>query len=258
MNTLQLSINDKLAVITLDRGRSNPINAEMVAELTSVITDFAEDDAVGGVIITGKENFFSAGLDLIEVYDYDEEKSRKFWFDFLNLQKVLINFKKPLVAAITGHSPAGGCVIAICCDYRVMARGKFIIGLNEVPVGIIVPDGIFNAYAFWIGKRKAHQYLLEGKLLQVDEALSDGLIDEVCDAADVMAAAEKKIRTYMQFSPVTWSQSKLNIRKELIAQLNADQDDTLETMFKQWWSPETRKTLQAIIYNLKNPPVKKA
>jgi len=258
MNTLQLSINDKLAVITLDRGRSNPINAEMVAELTSVMADFAVDDAVGGVIITGKENFFSAGLDLIEIYDYNEEKSRKFWHDFLNLQKVLINFKKPLVAAITGHSPAGGCVFAICCDYRVMARGKFIIGLNEVPVGIIVPDGIFNAYAFWIGKRKAHQYLLEGKLLQVDEALADGLIDEVCDAADVMAAAEKKIRTYMQFNPVTWSQSKLNIRKELIAQLNTDQDNTLETMFKQWWSHETRKILQSIIYNLKNPPVKKA
>jgi len=258
MNTLQLTIKDKLAVITLDRGRSNPMNAEMVYELSSVITDFAGDDAIGGVIITGKENFFSAGLDLIEVYDYDEETSRQFWFDFLNLQNILINFKKPLVAAITGHSPAGGCVLAVCCDYRVMAQGKYVIGLNEIPVGIIVPDSIFNVYSFWIGKRKAYQYLLEGRLLSVDEALRDGLIDEVCEPADVMELAEKKIRTYMQLNPVTWSQSKMNLRKELIGQLKGDQTETLNMMLKQWWSPETRRTLQLIIHNLKNPPAKKA
>jgi enoyl-CoA hydratase/carnithine racemase len=258
MNTLQLSINDKLAVITLDRGRSNPINAEMVTELTSVINDFADDDAIGGVIITGKENFFSAGLDLIEVYDYDEEKSKKFWIDFLNLQNILVKFKKPMVAAISGHSPAGGCVLAICCDYRVMAGGKYIIGLNEIPVGIIVPDSIFSIYSFWIGKRKAYQYLLEGKLLPVDEALKDGLIDEICDPADVMAAAEKKIRTYMKLNPVTWSQSKLNLRKELITQSDTDKTETLNMMLKQWWSPETRKTLQFIIQNLKSPAPKSA
>lgn len=258
MNTLQVSIKDKLAVIMLDRGRSNPINADMVLELTMLMKDFAGDDQIGGVILTGKENFFSAGLDLIEVYNYNEEQSRTFWNDFLHLQAVLTSFKKPLVAAITGHSPAGGCVMAICCDYRVMADGKFIIGLNEIPVGIIVPDVIFYLYAFWIGKRKAYQYLLEGKLLQVNEALKDGLIDEVCDPADVMAAAEKKIRTYMQLNPVTWSQSKLNLRKELIAHLTADQTGTLDVMLKQWWAPETRKTLESIIQNLKSPTAKKA
>jgi len=258
MNTLQVTIKDKLAVITLDRGRSNPINAEMIGELRSLIKELAADNQVGGVILTGKENFFSAGLDLIEVYDYDEEKIKAFWIDFLSLQTELVSFKKPLVAAISGHSPAGGCVFAICCDYRVMASGKFIIGLNEVPVGIIVPASIFNIYSFWIGKRKAYQYLLEGKLLSVDEALSDGLIDETCDAADVMAAAEKKVRTYMKLNPATWSQSKMNLRKELIDQLGADQSETLDIMLKQWWSPETRQTLQFIIQNLKSPAPKKA
>jgi 3,2-trans-enoyl-CoA isomerase len=257
MNTLQLTVNNKLAIITLDRGRSNPINAEMVTELTTLINSLAGDDQVGGVILTGKENFFSAGLDLIEVYDYDEQKTKQFWIDFLNLQSVLVNFKKPMVAAISGHSPAGGCVLAICCDYRVMASGKYIIGLNEIPVGIIVPDSIFSIYSFWIGKRKAYQYLLEGKLLSVDEALSDGLIDEVCEAADVMAAAEKKVRAYMKLNPATWGQSKMNLRKEIINQVNTDQSVTLDMMLKQWWSPVTRQTLQFIIQNLKSPPTKK-
>jgi 3,2-trans-enoyl-CoA isomerase len=258
MNTLQLSISDKLAVITLDRGRSNPINLEMIAELTSTIKSLEENDEVAGVILAGKENFFSSGVDLIEVYDYDEQKIKQFWIDLLDLQTAFFSFKKPLVAAITGHSPAGGCVLAICCDYRVMAQGKYIIGLNEVPVGIVVPDTICENYAFWIGKRKAYQYLLEGKLLTVDEALRDGLIDEVCEPENVMQAAERKIRAYMKFNAATWSLSKLNLRSELIARLNADKTAGLELMLKQWWAPETRQTLQYIVHNLKNPPAKKA
>ena len=258
MNTLQLSINDKLAVITLDRGRSNPINLEMIAELTDTIKSLEGNDEVAGVILAGKENFFSSGVDLIEVYDYDEQKIRQFWIDLLDLQTAFFSFKKPLVAAITGHSPAGGCVLAICCDYRVMAQGKYIIGLNEVPVGIVVPDTICENYAFWIGKRKAYQYLLEGKLLTVDEALRDGLIDEVCEPENVMEAAERKIRAYMKFNAATWSLSKLNLRGQLISRLKADKTAGLELMLKQWWAPETRQTLHYIVQNLKNPPAKKA
>lgn len=258
MNTFHVTVNNKLAVLTLDRGRSNPINAEMVSELTAYILSIADDDEIGGLILTGKGGFFSAGLDLIEVYDYNEQQSREFWTSFLNLQAVLVNFKKPLVAAISGHSPAGGCVMALCCDYRIMAAGKFIIGLNEIPVGIIVPESIFNLYAFCIGRRKAYQYLLEGKLLLVDEALKDGLVDEVCEPAELMTAAEKKIRTYMNLNPVTWGQSKLNLRGELLKQMNADQSETLEMMLKQWWSKETRAALQIIIMNLKSPQSKKA
>jgi 3,2-trans-enoyl-CoA isomerase len=95
MNTLQLTITDKLAVLALDRGRSNPINLEMIAELTIAIKSLEENDDVAGVILTGKENFFSSGVDLIEVYDYDEQKIKQFWVDLLSLQAVLFSFKNP-------------------------------------------------------------------------------------------------------------------------------------------------------------------
>jgi 3,2-trans-enoyl-CoA isomerase len=252
MNTFQIDTNDGLAVIRLDRGRSNAINHEMVQELISCIHDLEADDEVGGLILTGKEGFFSSGINLIEAYDYNEEQSRAFWTDFMHMQTILASFKKPMVAAISGHSPAGGCVMAICCDYRIMAEGRYIIGLNEIPVGIIVPDSVFNTYAFWLGKRLAYQYLMEGKLLKVDEALAVGLIDEVTIADNLMAAAELKVRTYMKLNPVTWSQSKLNLRKELLTQLNADQTDTLAMMLKQWWAPATRKGLEAMINQLKS------
>jgi Delta3-Delta2-enoyl-CoA isomerase len=252
MDTFQIKLRDRLAIIALDRGRSNPINHQMVKELTTIVKSINTDDNVSGLLFTGKEGFFSSGIDLIEAYEYDEAQSRLFWSDFLELQKVLVSFKKPMVAAISGHSPAGGCVLAITCDYRVMAEGKFVIGLNEIPVGIIVPDGIFDLYAFWLGKRKAYQYLMEGKLLTVNEALDSGLIDEISAPESLLSTAEKKIRTYMQFSPVTWSQSKLNLRKDLINKWNADQTELLDKMLQQWWAPATRKGLQLMIENLKS------
>ncbi len=251
MSTIQVTISNRLATITLDRGRSNPINHQMVQDLAACIKELDADSNVGGVIITGKPGFFSSGIDLMEAYEYNEEQIKQFWIDFLALPCALASFSKPLVAAISGHSPAGGCVIALCCDYRLMADGQFIIGLNEIPVGIVVPDGIFNLYSFWLGKHKAYQYIMEGKLLDVAGALQAGLIDEITTGEDLLSSAEKKIRAYMQLNPVVWSTSKLNLRKELIAQLNADQTAVLDTMLKQWWAPETRQSLQMMIEKLK-------
>ncbi len=252
MNTIKVTIQDRTAVISLDRGKSNAMNREMVDELQKMITNMEKDEHVGGVILTGKEGFFTAGLDLIELYEYDANQMKAFWAKFLNLIKTLTSFKKPLISAISGHSPAGGCVLAICADYRVMAEGKYIIGLNEIPVGIIVPDSIFELYAFWIGRAKAYQNLLQGQLMGVEEAKSIGLIDATAPIESLMTVAQKKMQQYLQLPAVTWQQSKLNLRSDLIAKVSKDQTETLEAMLQQWWSPSTRSILKTIIQNLQN------
>jgi enoyl-CoA hydratase/carnithine racemase len=250
MNTIKVSIKDRLAIITMNRGKSNALNREMITELNDMLTNIDADPAIGGAMICGQENFFSAGLDLIELYNYNEDEVRSFWRLFFQFSANLTVFKKPLVAAINGHSPAGGCVIALACDARVMAEGKFIIGLNEVPVGIIVPHSIFELYAFWIGKATAARSLLEGRLFSPEEALQVGLIDEVVRPESILTAAERKARKYMAFESNTWQQSKRNIRQELIRNISADQTQTLELMLEQWWSPATRGILKTIIDNL--------
>ncbi|WP_316792957.1 enoyl-CoA hydratase/isomerase family protein [Pedobacter frigoris] len=250
MNTIKVSVKDHLAIITLDRGKSNALNAEMITELNDMLKNISTDQNIAGVIITGKEHFFSAGLDLIELYNYGEEEVKSFWNLFLDFVASIISFKKPIVAAVNGHSPAGGCVIALACDYRIMSEGKYIIGLNEVPVGIIVPNSIFQLYSFWIGQAHASRSLLEGKLFSPEEAHQIGLVDEIVNPASILTAAERKIRKYMAMERNTWEQSKLNIRKNLIATASADQSESLEAMLKQWWSPSTRSILKTIIDNL--------
>src|SRR5690554_1889513 len=251
MKHLSLSVTDKMALIGLNRGRSNAINAELLEELKVIFKSVQDDDTIAGVILHGKEGFFSAGLDLIELYDYSEMEIRAFWESFLSFVQSFTAFKKPVVAAIGGHSPAGGCVLALCCDYRIMADGEFIIGLNEVPVGIIVPDAIFHLYSFWIGQAKAYQYLLEGKLLSPEQALKVGLIDELVSPAALRSRAEKQLKKYIQLEANTWQQSKINMRRELISKMSVDPTETLDIMLKQWWSPSTRSILKTIIENLK-------
>jgi 3,2-trans-enoyl-CoA isomerase len=250
MNTIKVTVKDRLAIITLDRGKSNALNREMITELNDILDNINTDPNIGGVIIAGKEPFFSAGLDLIELYNYSAEEAESFWHLFLKFIANITAFKKPMVAAINGHSPAGGCVIALACDYRVMAEGKFIIGLNEVPVGIIVPNSIFHLYSFWIGSAHATRSLLEGRLFSPEEALQIGLVDELVNPASILTAAERKIRKYMALESNTWSQSKLSIRRDLIATTSADQSEALKVMLEQWWAPSTRNILKTIIDNL--------
>jgi Delta3-Delta2-enoyl-CoA isomerase len=127
MNTIKLEIAGDKAIIRLDRGKVNAINAEVIHELTQVILELKANEQVRGAILTGKGEFFSAGLDVVELYGYDEEQILNFWRDYDRLLRLMIAFPKPLVAAINGHCSAGGCLLTLGCDYRVMASGNYRI-----------------------------------------------------------------------------------------------------------------------------------
>lgn len=242
-------------VLQLNRGRANPMNAALVSELRRAIQEACHSDDCRGLVLAGQEKFFSVGLDVIELYGYDEEKIRAFWTDFLQLLEDLLAFPKPLVAAITGHSPAGGCVLAIGCDYRVMAEGKFTIGLNEIPVGIMLPASIFEVYRFWIGDRKAYQYLMEGKLLTPPEAQAAGLVDETAPLDEVVQRAEVQVQKYLKFEPNTWQKSKTNLRAGLLARLQggdaAEREAQIRKALDHWWSPAARTVLGKLVEQLK-------
>jgi len=247
---LNTQITENICYIQLDRGKSNAMHLEMIEEISDTFKTLKDDPSVFAVILQGKEGFFTSGLDLITLFQYDESQMRTFWDNFISLIEELISFPKPFITAVTGHSPAGGCVLALCSDYRVMASGEYIIGLNEVPVGIIVPSSIFELYSFWIGSGNASRFLLEGKLLNPQEALSVGLIDEVVNFDRIQTTAARKAKHYLQFEPNAWQASKLNIRKNIIKQVQETKGAAIEQVLERWWAPSTRAILQVIINNL--------
>lgn len=256
MDYLKLEVKEHIAHLMLDRGTSNALNGKIIGELKDVLITIENDEGIGGVILYGKQGFFSSGLDLITLYDLDEKQMRDFWFEFLDLIKIFVAFRKPVVAAIGGHSPAGGCVLALCCDYRIMVEGEYVIGLNEIPVGIIVPDSIFDLYSFWLGRARAYRFLLEGTLFHPQRALKVGLIDEMVLPNQLQTQADKQMKKYISLNWKTLQQSKLNMRKELIAHFNQDPTEAIDLVLKQWWAPATRSVLKAIIDNLKSKTAK--
>lgn len=248
METIKIHRKEDYAILELARYKTNPINVTMMKEISQAITDLANDSSVKGVIINGQPGFFSVGLDVKELLSLDKESSKVFFSSFSRMVFDLVQFPKPMIAAITGHAPAGGCVIAICCDFRIMAEGEaFRIGLNEVPVGVMVPPHILELYGFWLGKGKAYQFLLEGKLHATDEALACGLIDKIVDLASVLPAAEQKMKELLAVDFDTLMGTKMNLRHPLIKKMITLAKDTPIGTEQHFWKESSQKRLRMLV-----------
>ena len=248
MNTLEITYKDEYAIVKMNRGKVNAINFEMVQELRDTFHEMEEDTNVKGVILTGQPHYFSAGLDLIELLQYDKSKIRDFFTSFSALYLELVQFRKPFISAISGHSPAGGCVLAVTSDNRYMADSDtYVIGLNEVAVHIQISQNLTEVYAFWMGEGLASRYILEGKLLTAKEALAAGVVDELVPLEDVLERAEKQIKVYMRADQEILINTKRKLRKHLLDKLDLNAENSLKEASELWWKPEIRAKMKAYV-----------
>lgn len=251
MEFVKITRKNDYAIVSLDRGKVNALNHQMVSEIREAISHLKNDDDVRGAIITGKPHYFSAGLDLIELYQYDRQKIKEFWIDFMGMMIDLAAYEKPLIAAISGHSPAGGTVIALTCDYRFMVHGeKYRVGLNEVAVGIKITDSIFRLYQFWLGRRQAYQALLQGHLFSPDEAWEIGLVDQLVDIEELLPEAELKLHEILKASDHILTDTKKIMRRQLLDEINVDMSETIEARVDYWMSDESQANLKAFVLKL--------
>lgn len=252
MEFLKISTEANITTVQLDRGTANALQTGMIKEIIAAFEQLSSNSETRAVVMVGKGNFFSAGLDVIEIEAYDAAQSLEFWNAFSKMIETLLAFPKPFITAINGHSPAGGAILSLTSDFRYMAEGKFRIGLNEVPVGIAVPEPIFDLYANVIGRKNAYQYLLEGKLSLPEEALAVGLVDEVLPQTEVYTRAIAKAAQLIQLEPKTFALTKLAMRRELLAKFSAKDANYFENTVKHWSDPDARKILKALVDGLKS------
>ncbi len=248
MSNLILTKKENYTIVQMNRGKVNAINFEMVRELQEVFRSLENDDGVKGVILSGQPHYFSAGLDLIELYQYDKEEITAFFSAFGSLYLQLTQFKKPFISAITGYSPAGGCVLAVASDNRYMAQGeKYMIGLNEVAVNIQISQNLTEIYAFWMGYGLASRYILEGKLLSGKEAVAAGLVDELVPLEKVLERAEKQMQRYMMADQEIFMNTKKKLRKHLWNKLDLNAENSLKEASELWWKPEIRAKMKTYV-----------
>lgn len=253
MNTLQLVKKQDYIIVQMNRGKVNAINYEMVQELRQVFQDIENNEEVKGVILTGQPHYFSAGLDLFELFRYDKKQIHDFFDTFGSLYLQLLQFPKPFVSVITGHAPAGGCVLAVTSDNRYMAEGdQYRIRLNEVADNIQISQNLTESYAFWMGEGLANRYILEGKLLTGTEAVSVGLVDALVPLDEVLEHSENKMGHYLKSDVEIWVNTKKKLSKHLLVKLHLNAEISFKEAATLWWKPQIGAKMEACVENFSN------
>src|SRR5882757_2964240 len=157
--------------LRLDRPPVNALSPELIGALKKAI-EFAPTDGARALVLSGAPGRFSGGLDVPLLLGLDRPAMATLWRDFYALLGAIAGSTIPIVAALTGHAPAGGTVLALFCDYRIMAEGDYKIGLNEVQVGIPVPPVILAGLRRLVGLRLGERLAVGGGLFPPREALS--------------------------------------------------------------------------------------
>lgn len=231
----------------MDRPPANALNLEMVTAL-----DDAHDQACRGaarvIILTGQPGMFSGGLDVPELMRLPRSGIAAFWNAFFHLTHSLAASPVPIIAAVSGHAPAGGAVLAIHCDYRIGARGPFKIGLNEVAVGLPVSDGILAALTGLVGPRLAQRLAMTAELIPAEEALGLGLLDELAEPDRLMEQARNRAARLARLPPIAMNQTRARARANLIKLLDPESDAAAATA--HWFSEETQAGMRALVDRL--------
>ncbi|XP_072394287.1 enoyl-CoA delta isomerase 1, mitochondrial-like [Diabrotica undecimpunctata] len=250
---VSVTVNDKNGVATLEMQRPpvNSLNYELLSQLSSTLTDLEKNKSRGLILTSKNDGVFSAGLDILEMYKPDQERIKLFWTALQDTWIKLYGSSYPTVALINGHSPAGGCLLALCCEYRVMFK-NCTIGLNETQLGIVAPNWFVDSLKNVVGIRKAELALTAGVMYRTEEALNIGLIDEIIEnKTEGMARSEAFISRFAKISPVARGLSKKYVRGNTIEDMVKNRKEDLDNFVMFSNQPAVQESLGLYIQSLK-------
>lgn len=241
----------RIRELRLARPPVNALNPHLIATLKRAIAQ-APNEGAAALVISGSPGSFSAGLDIPALLQLDRDAMRAFWKDFFGVCAALARSSIPIVAAVTGHSPAGGAVLALFCDYRVMARGDYKIGLNEVQVGLTVPDCIQAALRRLVGPYRAERLLVAGAMLDADDALAAGMIDELTDVDHVVTRTLAWLESLLQLPRHAMLGTRAMARADLANLFEDPASLPVEAFLDGWFASEAQATLRALVERLRS------
>ena len=246
MSFMQVSKDGEIATVTLSRGKVNALNEPMVEELTKSFEDLAIDNEVRSIIFTGSGKFFSFGFDVPEFLNYSKSDFIIYLEKFTNFYTYLFLFPKPIVAALNGHTIAGGCMLATACDFRLMVTGKAKISLNEITFGAPVLAGSVEMLKYCVGSRNAQSILYSGAMYSAEEAIQLGLVDQVSSEDALTEDARKVAQELAQKDSSAFRCTKHLLRKPAVEEMIKREKDAILEFVDIWYSEQTWENLKAI------------
>ncbi len=183
-------IKKDIAVVALNNGTSNSIDADLVRDLSAALDEIRNE--AKGMVLCGGSKFFSIGLDLPSLIKYDRTEMSDFWYKFNQLTLELYTLPLPTVCVLSGHAVAGGNILALTCDYRFAGNETKKIGLNEIKLGVPVPYLADMLLRQIVSERSATEMLYSGDFMSFAEAQKIGLIDDIFPTDTVVRKAWEK------------------------------------------------------------------
>ena len=242
---VQLEHHQQIAIIRLSRSIPNPINLDLVVELSQAIKGVQQDVSTRGLVLaSANDKFFSIGFDIPELFNLEEAEFATFFQSFNRLCLDLYALPKPTAAAITGHATAGGCILALCCDYRYIAQGHKLVGLNEIQLGVPVPYPADCILRDLVRQHTAQEMLETGAFYEPEAASGLGFVDAVLPLQEVLPEALRKVREIGTFPMRAFAAIKRNRTEPVIKQIVERLDEKDQEFVACWYSVEARQRLK--------------
>jgi len=243
---LHVPCSGDLAFLTLRRGKVNALDRALVGELHAALDALLADPAVRAIVLTGAGKFFSFGLDVPRLFPLSREEFGAFLHEFTGLYAKIFSASKPVIAAVNGHAIAGGCMLAIGCDARLMVSGNAKIALNEASFGSSVFAGSVAILTALVGARWAERILLPGALFDAEAALAMGLVDRVVAGEALREAAIAEARRLLEADAAAYAAQKRLVRAPVSERIEALEASSIEAFLDLWYAPGTREHLKRI------------
>lgn len=250
MSGIRVEAQGRLAVLRLDRARGNAIDEAFVAEMTRAAAELARDAGVRGVLLASAHpKLFCPGLDLVSLVEYDRPSLARFMGAFSEMVLALFSFPRPMVAALSGHAVAGGCVLALTADHRILRRGAQI-GLNEVRVGVPLPWSVALLLRASVPPSALSRVALLGANFTDEEAVGLGLVHEVHEAEGFEAACLARLEEFAEKDARAVSFTKSYLRASILAEMRAQEEAKRGDFLEAWFSPEGQERIRGIVASL--------
>ena len=234
-----------VALVKLDRGVTNALNLEIIDTLAKAVREVKRDSDVRSVVLgSANEKFFCIGFDIPQLFELDRESFRRFFQAFNQTCLELYSLPKPAVAAVSGHAIAGGCILALCCDYRFIAAGHKLMGLNEVKLGVPVPYLADCVLRQLVGVRKAREIMDLGELYAPETSLQLGMVDRVLPLDEVLSQAIEQAELLGGMPAEAMAMHKDNRVESVKSQVLKGQEAREQAFLDCWYSAETRRRLR--------------
>lgn len=241
-----VELHQGVATVTMKHGRVNAMDIEFCRALEHQLKTL-EASEVEAVILTGSGRVFSAGIDLKRWLSEPPDYVVPFLEAIESLFRTCFTFSKPLIAAINGHAIAGGCMVAIACDYRLLAAGAKI-GIPELRVGVPLPITAVEMVRF-VAANQAFQRLVSVGATYTDQAaIQVGFADEVVSLEEMPQAALRQIDEFRVVPPQTFQFSKRQTRAPVLAAIAANQERFYDDYLRIWQSPAIRDAITRYVH----------